>query len=105
MLSTPHATLIVRRKRAASVTEFGVFGVFTKSESSPDPQSTPPVQDLPELDWGDTPKSEYDFLATPLPIATPSKLPSTDKEVHSTPTRIIRETRKSRTLNACNACN
>jgi T5orf172 domain len=103
MPSTPHAALIVRRKRAASVTEFGVSGVFTKSESSPDPQSTPPVQDLPELDWSDTPKLEYYSLATPSPIATPSKLLSTYKEVQSTPTRIIRETRKSHPLNACNA--
>src|SRR5277367_3657537 len=95
-MSTIHnVTLTPPRKRAASGADLRPYNFPATPESLPESQSTPDAHCVPELVWDDTPESTKRFPRTPSYQGSPSRTLSTDKEVPSTPTRLLKEPRRS----------
>ena len=95
-MSTIHdVTLTPPRKRAASGADLRPYNFPATPESLPESQSTPNAHCVPELVWDDTPESTKHFPRTPSHEGSPSRTLSTDKEVPSTPTRLLKEPRRS----------
>jgi hypothetical protein len=95
-MSTIHnVTLTPPRKRAASGADLRPYSFPATPESLPESQSTPDAHCVPELVWDDTPESTKHLPRTPSSEGSPSRTLSADKEVPSTPTRLLKEPRRS----------
>jgi hypothetical protein len=92
MASTQELPVTPRRKRASSGADLWRQDAVIKLESFLEPQSTPDVHDIPELDWDDSPHPQDDSPKTPSPVNSPSKAPAADKdkEADSTPRRRLK---------------
>jgi hypothetical protein len=95
MSTIHHVILTPPRKRAASGADLRPYNFPATPESLPESQSTPDAHDVPGLVWDDTPGSTKRFPRTPSYEGSPSRTLSTDKEVPSTPTRLLKEPRRS----------
>jgi hypothetical protein len=95
MSTIHHVILTPPRKRAASGTDLRPYNFPTTPESLPESQTTPDAHRVPELAWDDTPESTKRFPRTPSYEGSPSRTLSTDEEVPSTPTRPLKEPRRS----------
>lgn len=90
-----NVTLTPPRKRAASGADLRPYNFPATPESLLESQSTPDAHCVPELVWDDTPESTERFPRTPSHEGSPSRTLSTDNEVPSTPTRLLKEPRRS----------
>jgi hypothetical protein len=95
MSTIRNVTLTPPRKRAASGADLRPYNFPATPESLPESQSTPDAHCVPELVWDDTPESTKRFPRTLSYEGSPSRTLSTDKEVPSTPTRLLKEPRRS----------
>jgi hypothetical protein len=97
MASTQELPVTPRRKRASSGADLWRQDTVIKSESFLEPQSTPDLHDIPELDWDDSPLPQDHSPRTPPPVTSPSKPPAADKdkEADSTPRRRLKASRPS----------
>src|SRR2546423_7054482 len=100
MSAIHHVTLTPPRKRAASGADLRPYNFPATPESLSESQSTPDAHCVPELVWDDTPESTKRFPRTPSRGASPSQILSTDKEVPGTPTRPLKEPRRSSRIRA-----
>jgi hypothetical protein len=103
MSAIHHVTLTPPRKRAASGADLRPYNFPATPESLPESQSTPDAHCVPELVWDDIPESTKRFPRTPSCGGSPSQILSTDKEVPGTPTRPLKELRRSSRITACEA--
>jgi T5orf172 domain len=92
MSHTSSLPLTPRRKWAASGTNRGFRDIVITSETSPNTQSTPDEQEVPDLDWDDTPRSN-DSFRTPSSINTLSSKFTADGQVLNTPSRLPKKQR------------
>src|ERR1700733_14124826 len=95
MSALHQVTLTPPRKRAASGADLRPYSFPAILESLSEPQSTPDAHSVPELVWDDTPESTKRSPRTPSSEGSPSQILSTNKEVPGTPTRPLKEPRRS----------
>jgi T5orf172 domain len=95
MSTIDHVTLTPRKKRAASGADLRPYDFPATPESLPKSQSTPGAHCLPELVWDDTPESTKRILWTPSYEGSSPWTLSTDTEAPSTPTRPLKEPRRT----------
>ena len=95
MSTIHHVTLTTPRKRAASGADLSPYNVPATPESLPESQSMPDAHCMPELVWDDTPESTKRLPRTPSYGGSPSWMLFTEKEVPNTPTRPLKEPRRS----------
>ena len=103
-MSTIHNVILTPpRKRAAPGADLRPYNFPATPESLPKSQSTPDAYCVPELVWDDTPESTKRFPRTPPYVGSPSRTLSIDNEVPSTPTRLLKEPRRSNRIKDCEA--
>jgi hypothetical protein len=105
MASTHELPVTPRRKRASSEAILVPYGAVIKSEDSLQPQSTPGVHDVPELDWDDSPHPQDHSQRTPSAFTSPSKAPAADdhNEANNTQRRRVKASRASLMLQSYGA--
>jgi len=100
MSSTFTLPLTPMRKRAISLEHAALHDTFIKQETSPDTSHTPGPQDVPELDWVETPEQGESFPCTPSPINTLRKVLPIDAKLHKLHVGDSGETSSSKLLKA-----